>query len=73
MSRWTTYLWRGLAAVAESGCPLSYAYLVQRDQTLRTQAPQIHLGDDASVDATFCSIVEREWGATSFRGDTPHL
>lgn len=62
--RWSTYLWRALAALGEAEFPY-------REPAARTPNFTVDLADDRSVRTAFRSIVEHEWGPDAFREPGP--
>jgi hypothetical protein len=68
MRRWSSYLWRALTALGETGCPWDLGYLGETRHAPKSFVDHL---DDASVHATFRSIMEREWGAAAFEPAPP--
>ena len=67
MSRWSTYLWRALAAMADA----EYAYPYPSLAAERARHLPVDLRDDAAVRAAFRDIVEGEWGAGAWQRGIP--
>ncbi|MGC5309804.1 hypothetical protein [Micromonospora zamorensis] len=70
MSRWTSFIWRALAAIEAADPTFPYAYPDTVEAAARTGRLPVDLSDDASVRAAFRSIVEWEWGASAFKDNT---
>ena len=67
MSRWSTYLWRALAAMADA----EYAYPYPSLAAERARHLPVGLRDGAGVRGACRDIGEGEWGAGAWQSGIP--